>query len=262
MINYIKTAFIKPKEIYIGRNMKNSHFFSILFTLVVALTLFSLFEFYPGFREMNQDITEVKQAIPEFTLEDSALESDSESFIYQTDTLFLYFDPENQMSTETIDRNMNSVPVPVSIGLLSEELSMNVIGQSFSLRYSELSDFTTEDLEALIANFGEFSSGFIFLFVLFLVIFNFVLYLVQFFPIVLFTNIISVYRRTGFRFYQTMKVTLLATIPPIITLYAVNAFLFNVYYQFELLTVTSVVIYYMCITEMKDRISKKQQTEE
>lgn len=258
MISYIKTAITKPKEIYIGRNMKNSHFFSILLSLVIALTFFSLFEFYPTFREINKDITEVKQAIPEFALENNKLESDSESFIYQTDTLFLYFDPENQMSTEMIDRNMRTLPVPISIGLLHEEFSLNVAGQHFSLRYAELTDFTTKDLKLLIDRFGEFSPSFLLVLVLFLFIFNFFLFLVQFFPIVLFANIISVYRRSGFRFYQTVKVALLATILPIMTLYVVNAFLFNVYFQFELLIGFAVLIYSLTISEMKERIQKQR----
>ena len=43
---YIKQAMTRPKEIYVGRNMKNSHFFSIILLLAAALTFLSLFEFY------------------------------------------------------------------------------------------------------------------------------------------------------------------------------------------------------------------------
>lgn len=257
MIEYIKTSFTKPTEIYTGRNMKNSHFFKILLTLVLSLTVLSLFEFYPAFIEMNEDITEVKEAIPGFTLTNDELESETESFIYQTDTLFLYFDPDNRISTDTIDRNINTLPVPLSVGILKENLYLNVLGQNFSIKYSDLTNFTTQDLIGLIDNIGQFSPSYLFLFVLFLFMFHFILYFTQFFPIVLFANIISVYRRTGLRFFQTMKIALLATIPPALILYVVNAFLFPVYYQFELLIVSSIIIYYLSITEMKKRIQKQ-----
>ncbi len=262
MINYIKTAFTKPKEIYIGRNMKNSHFFAILFSLVAILTLFSLADFYPAAKKMTNDITEVKQAIPDFTLENDTLESETESFIYQTDTFMLYFDPDNKMSTETINRNMKTWPVPVAIGLLNEELSLNVMGQTFTLPYADLSDFTTADLKQTIASFGQVSPGFIFLFAVFLFLFNFTLYLMQFFPIVLFANIISVYRRTNLRFFQTIKMALLATIPPILALYAIDALLFDVYFLFELFVAASIVIYYLSISEMKKRINRQKSSEE
>lgn len=259
---YIKQAMTRPKEIYVGRNMKNSHFFSIILLLATALTFLSLFEFYPAFRNMNSDITEVKQAIPEFTLENNQLESPSDSFVYQTDTLLLYFDPDNKISTDTITQNMNSVSVPLSVGLLKNELTLSLMDQNFTLQYADLSNFTTEDLKSLIDSFGQFSPTIILFFILFLFIYNLMIYLFQLFPIILFANIVSVYRRTGLRFLQTAKISLLATILPILGLYTVNAFLFNVYFHLEILIVSSVIIYYSSITEMKNRIKNHQITDE
>ena len=88
------------------------------------------------------------------------------------------------------------------------------------------------------------------------------IYLFQLFPIILFANIVSVYRRTGLRFLQTAKISLLATILPILGLYTVNAFLFNVYFHLEILIVSSVIIYYSSITEMKNRIKNHQNTDD
>ena len=87
------------------------------------------------------------------------------------------------------------------------------------------------------------------------------MYIIQFFPIVLFSNIISVYRRTGLRFLQTAKVALLATILPSLGLYIVNAFFFNVYYHLEILIVSSVFIYYLTMTEMKTRMQNPSDIE-
>lgn len=262
MIYYIKQALTKPKEIYVGRNMRKSHFLSIILLLAFVLTVLSFFEVYPVLNTMSGDITEVKQAIPDFSLENNQLESDEESFIYQTDTLLLYFDPDNKISTETISRNMNTVSVPISIGLLKDEFVLEVLNQNFSLEYTDLSNFTTADLKAIIESFGQFSPTLFLFFFIFLMIYHFIMYFVQFFPIVLFANIISVYRRTGLRFTQTAKVALLATLLPALGLSFVNAFLFNVYYSFEILIASSVFIYYLSMTEMKKRLQHQHTIDE
>lgn len=261
MIYYIKQAITNPKEIYVGRNMKNSHFLSILFLLATTLTFLSFFEFYPILKGMQEDITEVKQAIPDFTLQNKQLESYSESFVYQTDTLLFYFDPEDKINTETIVRNMNSGSIPVSVGLLKDELVLDVLNQNFSMAYDSITNFTTDDLLEMIESFGEFSPLFLLFLFVFLIVYNLMMYIIQFFPIVLFSNIISVYRRTGLRFLQTAKVALLATILPSLGLYIVNAFFFNVYYHLEILIVSSVFIYYLSMTEMKTRMQNPSDIE-
>ena len=254
MIYYIKQALTNPKEIYVGRNMKNSHFLSIILLLATTLTFISFFDFFPILRTMSEDITEVKQAIPDFTLENNQLESSSESFIYQTDTMLFYFDPDEKISNNTIIRNTKSVSVPVSVGLLKDELVLDVVSQNFSLEYARLANFTTDELKDLIENFGQISPPLLIFLFLFLIIYNLIMYIVQFFPIVLFSNIISVYRRTGLRFSQTTKIALLATILPILGIYIVNTLLFNVYYQLEILIVSSVFLYYLSMSEVKTRM--------
>src|SRR5699024_5905402 len=149
------------------------------------------------------------------------------SFDYQTDTLLFYFDPEDKINTETIVRNMNSGSIPVSVGLLKDELVLAVLTQNFAMAYDSISNFTTDDLLEMIESFGEFSPLFLLFLFVFLIVYNLMMYIIQFFPIVLFSNIVSVYRRTGLRFLQTAKVALLATILPSLGLYIVNAFFFN-----------------------------------
>lgn len=256
MFHYIKTVFTNPKEIYTGRNMKNTHYFSLLFILTLILTLFSIVEFLPFANKMNEDFNEIKSSIPAFELVDNELESDSESYVYQTDSLFLYFDPDNKIETDTIDRNMNPLPVPLSVGIMNEQLHVNVVGQSLSLNYNDIDNFTTADLEAIIASIGEFSTPMVMMFIILLTLFMFLSFLMQYIPIILFTNVISVYRRTGLRFFQSAKITLLATIGPILLLSVINTFVFPIRFQFELLLVASIALYYMSITEMKKRISK------
>lgn len=254
MITYIKTAFTKPKEIYTGRNMKNRHFFSLLLLLSVVLTFLSIFEFLPIARNMTNDVNEIRESIPEFELVDNQLESESESYIYQTDSMVFYFDPDNNISTDTIDNNASIASAPVSLGILDNQLYLNLLDQNYSLNYADLDNFTTADLQGLISSFGNVSANYIFFFIIFLFIFNFILFVMQFLPIALFANIISIYRRTSLRFFQSAKMALLAVMGPTLIVYAVNAFLFPVRFQFEIILGASLVLFYMSITEMKKRI--------
>lgn len=254
MITYIKTAFTKPKEIYTGRNMKNKHFFSLLLLLSVTLTFLSVFEFLPIVRDLSDDVNEIRESIPEFELVDNQLRSGSESYIYQTDSMVFYFDPDDNISTETIDNNANTVSTPVSLGILDDQLYLNLLDQSYGLNYANLENFTTSDLQGIIQRFGNISPIYIFFFIIFLLIFNLILFITQFIPIALFANIISIYRKTTLRFFQSAKMALLAVMGPTLIVYAVNAFLFPVRFQFEIILGASLVLYYMSITEMKKRI--------
>ncbi len=257
MINYVKTAFTKPKEIYTGRNMKNAHFFSLALLLTFAVTLLSLFEFLPIGQNIINDFNEVKESIPDFELVDNELESDADSYIYQTDSIILYFDTEDQVNSETINRNMNTTSVPLSVGLLQDEIYLNMMGQDYSIQYSALEHFTTGDLKSMIDSVGDLSPGMIIFFVIFLFIFNLFLFVFQFFPLALFANLISIYRRTALRFGQSAKIALLATILPTLIVHLISAVIYPISFQFEVIFGASLVFYYMSITEMKKRMEKQ-----
>jgi hypothetical protein len=260
MLTYIKTAFTKPKEIYIGRNMKNRYFFSLLLLLSLTLTFLSIFEFIPIARNIGNDVNEIRDSIPEFELIDNNLESATESYIYQTDSMIFYFDPDDNISTDTIDSNADTTSAPVSLGILDDQLYLNLMSQSYSLEYADLNNFTTADLQGLINSFGNVSNSYIVFFIVFLFIFNLILFITQFFPIALFANIISIYRQTTLRFFQSAKMALLAIMSPTVIVYAINAFLFPVRFQFEIILVASLVLYYMSISEMKKRIIEQSKT--
>lgn len=91
------------------------------------------------------------------------------------------------------------------------------------------------------------------LFIVFLFFYNLLFFISQLFPIVLFANLISVYRRTGLRFVQTAKVSLLATSLPALVVYGLHAVVFPVSFQFEIILGASLVLYYMSMTELKER---------
>lgn len=258
MINYIKKVFTKPKEIYIARNMKSSHYFLIILLTSLALTILSIFEVLPVANQFSDDYGEIKESVPPFELVDGKLESSQESYVYQTNSVLFYFDSENKITTETIDQNARLHSAPISIGMLKDKIYFNITGTNYSFVYSNFSNLTGEDLVNLFNSIGDFSLGMYFLLIISLIILNLFLFITQLIPITLFANLISVYRKTSLNFFQNAKITLLASIIPFLSMYVVNAFPINITNQFEIILITSLVIFYMSISEMKNRMLKQE----
>lgn len=258
MKTYLKTAFTKPKEIYIGRNMKNSNFFSFILLMAFLLTTLSLFQFFPALQDINQDFSEIKNSIPDFDLAGNELESDHESFIYQTDSMLFYFDPDNKMTSEIIEKNMDNLEVPVSTGLLNKALYINFLGQGYSVSYANIENLTTQDLKTLILNFGNISPQMMLLMIVILYFSTIFIYLYQLLPIALFANVVAVFNGLRLRLFQTIKMTVLASAIPSLFIGLLDAFVFPVAYAFEIILVMSLIIFYGSITELKNRIHKQQ----
>ena len=83
----------------------------------------------------------------------------------------------------------------------------------------------------------------------------------QLIPITLFANLISVFRRTRLTFFQNAKISLLASMGPFILMAILNAFQLQIHYQFEIILAASILLFYISITEMKNRIQKQKDTD-
>jgi hypothetical protein len=261
MINYIKTVFTKPKEIYTARNMKNSHYFLLVLLTGLSLTLLSIFEILPVATQLSEDYEEVRASVPEFELVNGELESVTDSYAYQTNSILFYFDSEDKIDTESIDLNMPTQTAPISFGLLKDQIYFNAAGTSYSFMYNNFENLTAEDLKTLINNVGSFTTEMYIILILILIGLNLFLYVTQLIPITLFANLISVFRRTRLTFFQNAKISLLASMGPFILMAILNAFQLQIHYQFEIILAASILLFYISITEMKNRIQKQKDTD-
>lgn len=254
MIPYIKTAFTNPKEIYIGRNMKWRHFFSIVFLMTALLTVISLFQYIPMLNGISDDFNEIKESIPAFELEGNKITSESESYIYQTDSMMFYFDPENKIDMDTIDRNANRANAPVSTALLNDGLYLNLIGRSYYLAYSDVDNLTTNDLQTLISSFGNLSTTTILVFLLVVFIMQFFLFIYELIPLTLMASIVSAFSRLRLTLFQNYKIVLLAVIPVTLFVNLIHAIIYPLNFHFEIILVMTLVTYYMSISDMKKKL--------
>lgn len=256
MVDYIKNLVKKPTEIYTARNMKNKHYFLFILFMGFTLTFFSVFELKEDLNNLKGDYQEIQNSIPDFKVVDSQLESDVESYVYQTDNLVFYFDSEDTIDNQLIDKNMQKQFAPMSLGLKKDAIYLNIIGQSQSFKYSDLG-MTTEELKSFIS-LNKFSSPlFYVLFFIILLVFNLILYLMQLFSISIFANVISFVRKTRLTFFQNAKIALLASMIPFLVIQLLTAFNLTIAYQYELVMVASLILFYLTIDEFKKRLEEQ-----
>lgn len=258
MFTYIKTVFTKPKEIYTARNMKNSHYFSLILLTGLILTFLSIFEMFPIAVQFSDDYQEIKASIPDFELVDGQLESDTGSYIYQTNSIMLYFDSEDRITTDDIESNIPTQAAPISIGLLKDEIYFNAANATYSFTYDDFTYLTADSLMEAMDNMGNFTIGMYILLLIILLIFNLIFYIIQLIPIPLFANLLSIVQKTHMTFFQNAKIALLASMGPFILIAILSAFQIQVAYQYEITLFSSLFLFYISITEMKKRIDKQK----
>ena len=261
MIPYLKTAFTNPKEIYIGRNMKWRHFFSIVLLTSALLTFISLFQYIPMLNNISDDFLEIKESIPAFELVNNEITSENESYIYQTDSMMFYFDPDNRMDIETINRNANRTTAPISTALLKDGLYMNFIGQGYHFSYSQMDNVTTSDLESLISSFGDLSGTTFVLFIVFVFVMQFFLFIYELLPITFMAAILSTFSRLRLSLLQNYRIVLLAVIPPILLVNIVHALIYPLSFHFEIIMVMSIFTYYISMTDLKKKLLQNKDLE-
>lgn len=250
--------FTKPKEIYTARNMKNSHYFLLILITGFVLTFLSIFEILPIAHQFSDDYEEIYASIPDFELVNGKLESETGSYIYQTNSIMFYFDSEDRITIDKIESNKPTQSAPISIGILKDQIYFNAADTNYSFAYNNFENLTSESFMDLLENIGSFSISMYLLLIVILFALNLFIYLTQLIPITLFANLISVYRKTRMSFLQNAKIALFASIVPFILMAILNALQFQIYYQFEIILFASLSLFYMSITELKKRIATQK----
>lgn len=261
MLNYIKTVFTKPKEIYTARNMKNANYFLLILITSLILTFLSIFELFPIANQFSDDFEEINSSIPDFELVDGKLESDTGSYIYQTNSMMFYFDSEDRIAIGDIELNIPTQAAPISIGLLKDKVYLNAAGTKYSFSYTDFKNLDAQTLREAMNSMGNFTIGTYILLIIILLIANLLLYLIQLLSISLFANLISIARRTQMTFIQNAKIALLASMGPFILMAILNALHFQISYQYEIILLSSLIFFYMSITEMRKRMDKQKKSD-
>lgn len=219
MKEYLKLGFTAPKHLYkaIKMSRKQVIAFVALLALVITLSMGSvLMNVMGSLRDDGEEITETLPAF-EITGNELSVEEDTESYVHQTESFLLFFDPNDSIQEEEIDTNIERLNVPIGIGLMDDQFYLNIMGQSLPVSYDQLDGFTDADFRELMSEMGRFSP--LVLFFIFMVTYlasSFSI-LYEWLIIALFGNILKTLSRVTLPFKKVARMALIAlSVPTVI----------------------------------------------
>lgn len=254
MKHYLTLALARPKELYKARTIKKGQITLVLALLVLVITLANLFRLLPIIHSIQSDGQEIANELPAFTVtEDTLTSEESESYIHQTDSFLLFFDPNDQFQKEEIDSNIERLQVPIGIGLLKNTLYFNVAGVEMDYYYEQMQDFDQSTVKEIFNTAGNatlltYLFGFLFAYIGIAL-----MELMDLLIILLFANLFSRAMRSGLSFKENMKLAILASLLPTLVLEATSLFGVVPPYYFELKIILSLFLFYLTIKEMKKK---------
>lgn len=204
---------------------------------------------------VHEDGQEIAQSIPDFQIQNGEvmLEQEEESFIHQTNTFLFFFDPAGEMTTDTIGQNMETLGIPIGIGVMEDEFYFSILAYDLGLPYSQLDGLTGEYLRGMLNDVGTYNF-------LYGVLFFFIFLVISFFNVAfeiliytLFANIIASFMRKRYRFGENWKIITVASTVPIVVFTLLNLFGIYPFLQLELKALAALVFYYIAVKNDPDK---------
>ena len=252
LFDFLKLSLSSPLEIHQGRKMTKNIFFALFIALVIISLIPPLFTLVPEYQQFRSDVSEVEGQLPDFAIEDDQIKTDQEDYIHFTDTISLYFDPDNQMTEdETIDRNVELNFSPINIALSQDQMTLYVYGSGQSISYANLPDFNQDQFSFLLNSMTQINLPVILLafFVLFGV--GAIILIYQYILVALTNYFISIFYLQGLGFKAVFKISLLAIALPTLALSIASVVGLQTSLSGPLFTIFSILIFFLSIRRLK-----------
>lgn len=236
MKEYIRIGFKDPKQLVRVRSMTRKQLLAYFALLTFILTFSMTSVLTNVMTNLQEDGSEIAETIPPFTIENNQLiaEEDQESYVHQTNSFLLFFDPNGAIQTEEIDTNLERLNVPIGIGLMQDEFYLNVTGQTIPVSYEQLDGVDQDRFIDLLSQIGSLSPLVILLmFIVAYLASGFVL-LYEWLIVALFANILVTLLRLRSPFKKNARMALVSLSIPTLLLSIIEAFGYIVPFAFEL----------------------------
>ncbi len=245
----LKEAIRNPLKSIQARELKRSQAWLYFLFLSLVLVVPLMIESFSVINDLEEDGQEIAASIPDFTIENGEIQSDAklDSYVYQTDSLLFFFDPNGLMETETIDANLETMGQYVGVGLMQDQIYINVVSTPLTFSYDNIDDTDANFFREMFTAFGStdlvlylFMTVSVFIFISL----NFGLELLL---MTLFANIFLIVRRIQWPFLQTFKVVMVASTLPTILFSVLNSFGVYSSIQFEAKVFITVFIFLLSL---------------
>lgn len=223
-MNYLKTVFSKPQEIYTGRNMSWKNFWSMVAGLIIVRMMILSVLLVPAINQINDDTDEIASSIPPFTTESNKLETKEENYIYQTDSLIFYFNPDGSFTQKDVEKNNDFFSPLVSLALMPDGIYFQSYFIQRTIPYKLISGLDDQLLSHILTHATQWSIFFVIFLCLFTFIFILIGYLMELILLAAIGFVSSRLLAIPLRFSQIVKIMMLASIIPVIVLSFLQVF--------------------------------------
>lgn len=254
MIKYLKTLLFKPREIYTSRNMSWKNFWLFVILLTAMRLMMILVSLFPAFKQFDQDTQVIAHSLPAFEIEENILTSEGENYIYQTDSLIFYFDPDGTLTDKDIEKNARYFNTVFSLALMPDGLDIYTIVGHQKIPYTYMSAFNHEILYQFLNNIGKLTLSVILLTFSFGFIFLLIIYLGQLVIFTLFAFLVARWMGMALSFRQSFFISMMASILPIFIITTLQTFGLVIPWKSTVQTISIFILYIMTLREMKRRI--------
>ncbi|MCC5895829.1 MAG: DUF1189 domain-containing protein [Alkalibacterium sp.] len=235
MKEYILIGFRYPQRLVRAKNMTRKQVFGYFALLTLILTFSMTSVLTNVMTNLRQDGSEIAETIPPFTIENNQLnvEENQESYVHQTNSFLLFFDPNGAIQTEEIDTNLERLNVPIGIGLMQDEFYLSVTGRTIPVSYDQLDGLNHETFIDLLSQIGRFSPLVLLLMFVVAYLASGLVLLYEWLIVALFANILVTLLRLRFPFKKNARMALVSLSIPTLILSLIEAFGFIVPFAFE-----------------------------
>lgn len=257
MFHYFKIACSSPLNILEGRKMTFNTFFQYLIALVFITLIPVLITIPRLFGNFQADIHEVSQKIPPFEVQDGKIETSHEEYLHFTDTVALYFDPEDELTQENvIQRNVDLGFAPLNIALSEKQLSFYIGDIQQAIPYSSLPGFDYNLFLNLLSSMSQANWLVILVGISTLFFIGSLILFYQLFVVTLTNYFIALFSAVRLKLSTCFKVTILSTTLPIIALTLSRILGMTSIYNLPLFTIFSCSIFFLALRNYKNQLKE------
>ncbi|QTJ49982.1 DUF1189 domain-containing protein [Dolosigranulum pigrum] len=159
-----------------------------------------------------------------------------------TDSFLFFFDPDEEMDTELIEKNTSQQQTPVSFGLLKDKATLTILNSTQEFSYEQIPALDEELVRNILTSLQQGSISAVLTVLIVMFISMLIVFILEVMPIIL-INYISVAISRVWNLTFSANVTLLTLTLPIIFVTAINSLGIVFSYQSNLLTIFSLVLF-------------------
>lgn len=243
MLHHFIFNITHPYAAYFSIRQKTYRFSTYLLTLITILFIGVLTHAWPLYQSLQQDVRQIHDQLPTFSITDNTLSSTHDSYVYLTDSLIFYFDPQNKVPSDMIETEHRLHQAPISVGLLHDHFTIQIANNARHIAYSELALDENTINQILVSIYTNNLTTVLLALVMTFIVTG-IVFILDLIPIII-INHISVMFQKEWSLKHSASLTLTTLTIPVIFSSITTAIGWDIPYQFHVFTAFSMILFYV-----------------